>query len=210
MSPAKTEAGRRLREIFRNRRHLYLSIVHPDENYTVIHPSWDGQPDSRGVLRKPVWDGLAKFAEEQRLDLCDWVDTLFSMAYLFDEVPTPHRLKDQRVVKATRSAREQLSQDIIHRTKSQISITLSELFQAQQFSALPKETVYKSVLVHPDLDASSVVRYVLSRRLGLNDLAKCFLFGAVRQFATNKQAYRDALEAYREFISELDSDKSNC
>lgn len=192
-----------IRELFRSRRQMYLSVVNPDENYTVIHPVWDGREDGRGVKRKAVWPALAEFAIRNNIEPRHWVDTLFSVSYLFEAAPEPNRLKDPRVLQALKTSKERLHDDLVHRAVSELEIVATRLFHAADTSALPEKVVQKTVLVHPELDASPVVRYVMARRLGLNELAVVFRVSAATQYSRDARGYDEALPRFKAFLQEL-------
>ncbi len=201
--PVIKEAGRQLRQLFKTWRQMYLSLIDPDTSFSVIHPKWDGKEDSRGVKTKEVWPALADYAIKNNIDLGHWVNTLFSMTYLFATAPEPRHLKDPRVLSGLKTSKERLRQDELHKANSQLSIVITQLFQAKMASAMPEKVVFKTVLIHPELDASPLVRYVIARRLDVADVAKVFTLGAALQYAGDRAGYDQALPNYRTFLHEL-------
>ncbi len=201
--PVIKEAGRQLRQLFKTWRQMYLSLIDPDTSFSVIHPKWDGKEDSRGVKTREVWPALAEFAIKNGIDLGHWVTTLFSMTYLFATAPEPRHLKDPRVLSGLKTSKERLRQDELHKANSQVAIVITQLFQAKAASAMPEQVVFKTVLIHPELDASPLVRYAVARRLGVTDIAKVFRLGAALQYAGDRDGYDEALPSYKTFLREL-------
>lgn len=203
---AVRSAARELRALFAARRSLHLSVVDPDNAACPIHPSWDGVEDSRGIKRGEVWPGLAAFALANNLDQSHWVQTLFSMAYALDHVPGPLDLKRQTVLSALASSADRRYGDLVHRLKSEYRGVLSRLHHARTFSALPTEKLYKTVLAHPELDASPVVRFLVARSADVSDVASAFRPRASLQYASSPEACAEAFPGKKQFLSELADD----
>lgn len=183
--------ARRLRDTYYEERQRLLASTRGTGSYISSSPRhvprWDGGMTERGVYYKPIWPQIARHCLAHSIVPEDLVRTAF-LEWKGLDPPYPNHLLSSRVTEAYLKYAKKSEASLRSRVEAEMAWAGHQVVMRTMNREGTAEQIYVAVILDP-YHLSPVVRYVLARSLGLNELAGQLLRAASEEYSRQPKQY---------------------
>lgn len=159
------------------------------------HYQLDGGRDSRGVVHKPLWPRLVKFAWQHGVEPTTLIKAVFA-SHTDRQIPLANIFVSRAALEACQRFQSEHAIDIEYEFKSFRADARRLKWELEQTISAPLNVIWRLVIVDPMLSYGSLYRYVLALELNEDDLARRYCHSALMEYVTSPDEFDKVMGEY--------------